>query len=124
MQYATLNHCEHIVTGMMMRFVRDSDAASWRNIAVRFTAAGLPGREIVRVAAVSAISSQLVQLRATEQVVCLVETDWATWTFMPGTVEPIELLRITRRVLTSLDPGWWHIQADDFPSTTNADPTA
>jgi hypothetical protein len=104
--------------------VRDSNAANWRNIAVRFTAAGLPGRDVVRVAAVRAISSQLDELQAMEQVVCLVERDWATWTFMPGTVEPVELVRMTRRVLTSLDPGWWRIQADDFPSTTNADPAA
>jgi hypothetical protein len=91
---------------------------------VRFTATGRPPRDAVRLAAIAEISSRLEQLRAADQVVCLVESDWATWTFMPRPTPPSELVRMVRHTLRDRDPGWWRIQADGFTATTGADPAA
>jgi hypothetical protein len=85
----------------------------WRNITVRFDGDPTSERDIVAGAAVRTIEHELARMQAAEQVACVVQLDWATWTFMPGRHEPAELIQVVHRVLSRHDPGWWLIQADD-----------
>jgi hypothetical protein len=89
--------------------------AAWRNVTVRFAVDPAPATEIAVGPAVRAIELELARMRAAEQVASVVGPGWATWTFLPGSNEPAELVQVVCRVLAAHDPGCWLIEADDEP---------
>jgi hypothetical protein len=93
--------------------LHDGGRAGWRNITVRFVGDPSAERDFTGGAAVRHIDRHLTDMQAGEQVACVAERDWATWTFVPGDYEPVELVQVVRRILSSHDPGCWVIQADD-----------
>jgi hypothetical protein len=93
--------------------LHDEGRAGWRNIIVRFAGDPSQVRDFSGWAAVRHVDRQLTHMQANEQVACVAEPDWATWTFVPGYYEPAELVQVVCRILSSYDPGCWVIQADD-----------
>jgi hypothetical protein len=86
---------------------------AWRNITVRFGGDLSLRTELAVEPAVRTIEHELARMRAAEQVASVVGPGWATWTFLPGSNEPADLVQVVHRVLALHDPGCWLIQADD-----------